>query len=118
MARGSQEDREVKTGLGKGRGRHVRGQGLFIANSGQDYAVIVQRHVRTRGWLSGNGHLSVSQNLEQVPKILADSWCPSSVIPANAGIQVFQYVLDPGFRRGDDQGGQSVPDKIMVNRYN
>jgi hypothetical protein len=25
-----------------------------------------------------------------MPKILSDSWCPSSVIPANAGIQVFQ----------------------------
>ena len=25
-----------------------------------------------------------------------------SVIPAKAGIQVFQYLLDPGFRRGDD----------------
>ena len=24
------------------------------------------------------------------------------VIPAEAGIQLFQYVLDPGFRRGDD----------------
>jgi hypothetical protein len=24
------------------------------------------------------------------------------VIPAKAGIQLFQYVLDPGFRRGDD----------------
>jgi hypothetical protein len=24
-----------------------------------------------------------------------------SVIPAKAGIQLFQYVLDPGFRRGD-----------------
>jgi hypothetical protein len=26
-----------------------------------------------------------------------------SVIPAKAGIQLFQGVLDPGFRRGDDQ---------------
>jgi len=26
-----------------------------------------------------------------------------SVIPAKAGIQLFQDVLDPGFRRGDDQ---------------
>ncbi len=25
-----------------------------------------------------------------------------SVIPAKAGIQLFQHVLDPGFRRGDD----------------
>jgi hypothetical protein len=25
------------------------------------------------------------------------------VIPAKAGIQLFQNVLDPGFRRGDDQ---------------
>jgi len=25
-----------------------------------------------------------------------------SVIPAKAGIQLFQDVLDPGFRRGDD----------------
>jgi hypothetical protein len=25
-----------------------------------------------------------------------------SVIPAKAGIQLFQGVLDPGFRRGDD----------------
>ena len=25
------------------------------------------------------------------------------VIPANAEIQLFQYVLDPGFRRGDDK---------------
>jgi hypothetical protein len=25
-----------------------------------------------------------------------------SVIPAKAGIQLFQIVLDPGFRRGDD----------------
>jgi hypothetical protein len=25
-----------------------------------------------------------------------------SVIPAKAGIQLFQVVLDPGFRRGDD----------------
>ena len=25
--------------------------------------------------------------------------------------------LDPGFRRGDDQGDQSVPDKIMDNCY-
>jgi hypothetical protein len=25
------------------------------------------------------------------------------VIPAKAGIQLFQYVLDPGFRRGDAQ---------------
>jgi hypothetical protein len=25
-----------------------------------------------------------------------------SVIPAKAGIQLFQLVLDPGFRRGDD----------------
>jgi hypothetical protein len=31
-----------------------------------------------------------SSTLEQVPKILSDSWCSSSVIPANAGIQVFQ----------------------------
>jgi hypothetical protein len=26
---------------------------------------------------------------------------PFSVIPAKAGIQLFQDVLDPGFRRGD-----------------
>ena len=26
------------------------------------------------------------------------------VIPAKAGIQLFQDVLDPGFRRGDDPG--------------
>jgi hypothetical protein len=26
-----------------------------------------------------------------------------SVIPAKAGIQFFQHVLDPGFRRGDAQ---------------
>jgi hypothetical protein len=26
---------------------------------------------------------------------------PDFVIPAKAGIQLFQYVLDPGFRRGD-----------------
>jgi len=26
------------------------------------------------------------------------------VIPAKAGIQLFQDVLDPGFRRGDDLG--------------
>jgi hypothetical protein len=33
---------------------------------------------------------------------LVKSWkAPFSVIPAEAGIQVFQYVLDPGFRRGD-----------------
>jgi len=25
-----------------------------------------------------------------------------SVIPVKAGIQFFQYLLDPGFRRGDD----------------
>jgi len=25
-----------------------------------------------------------------------------SVIPAKAGIQLFQAILDPGFRRGDD----------------
>ena len=25
-----------------------------------------------------------------------------SVIPAKAGIQLFQHILDPGFRRGDD----------------
>jgi hypothetical protein len=25
-----------------------------------------------------------------------------SVIPAKAGIQLFQHFLDPGFRRGDD----------------
>jgi hypothetical protein len=56
-------------------------------------------------------------HLEQVPKILSDSRYPSSVIPANAGIQVFQYVLDPGFRRGDDHAGLSVPDKIMDNCY-
>ena len=36
-----------------------------------------------------------------MPKVLADSSGPSSVIPAEAGIQSFQYVLDPGFRRGD-----------------
>jgi hypothetical protein len=28
-----------------------------------------------------------------------------SVIPAEAGIQVFQQVLDPGFRRGDASWG-------------
>jgi len=27
-------------------------------------------------------------------------------------------LVDPGFRRGDDQGGQSVPDKIMDNCHN
>ncbi len=27
---------------------------------------------------------------------------PFSVIPAKAGIQLFQILLDPGFRRGDD----------------
>jgi len=27
-----------------------------------------------------------------------------AVISAEAGIQVFQYLLDPGFRRGDDTG--------------
>jgi hypothetical protein len=53
--------------------------------------------------------------LWQVPEILSDSWRPDSVIPAEAGIQVFQYVLDPGFRRGDEQGGQSFPDKIIDN---
>jgi hypothetical protein len=31
----------------------------------------------------------------------------------NPGISI----LDPGFRRGDDQGGQSVTDKIMDNCY-
>jgi hypothetical protein len=28
---------------------------------------------------------------------------PFAVIPAKAGIQLIQDVLDPGFRRGDDQ---------------
>jgi len=27
-----------------------------------------------------------------------------AVIPAQAGIQCFQYVLDPGLRRGDENG--------------
>jgi hypothetical protein len=30
---------------------------------------------------------------------------PFSVIPAEAGIQSFQAVLDPGVRRGDDMEG-------------
>jgi hypothetical protein len=29
-------------------------------------------------------------------------FCSMVVIPAKAGIQLFQDVLDPGFRRGDD----------------
>jgi hypothetical protein len=37
----------------------------------------------------------------QLPKVLSDSSWPYAVIPAEAGIQPFQYVLDPGFRRGD-----------------
>ncbi len=29
---------------------------------------------------------------------------PLTVIPAEAGIQVLQSLLDPGFRRGDEAG--------------
>ncbi len=29
-------------------------------------------------------------------------WAQTGVIPAEAGIQSFQTVLDPGVRRGDD----------------
>jgi hypothetical protein len=35
---------------------------------------------------------------------------PGISIPRGAG-------LDPGFRRGDGQGGQSVPDRVMDNCY-
>ncbi|MCX5912325.1 MAG: hypothetical protein NTV04_10380 [Deltaproteobacteria bacterium] len=38
-------------------------------------------------------------NLDGFVKILK---LPIFVIPAKAGIQLFQDVLDPGFRRGDD----------------
>ena len=32
----------------------------------------------------------------------------SAVIPAEAGIQVFQHLLDPGLRRGDGGGGTGL----------
>ena len=34
--------------------------------------------------------------------LVKSPFCPIFVIPAKAGIQLFQDILDPGFRRGDD----------------
>jgi hypothetical protein len=44
------------------------------------------------------------------------------VIPAEAGIQFFQDILDPGFRRGDNPGGflrdsQGLQGRFMNRPY-
>jgi hypothetical protein len=36
-------------------------------------------------------------------------WNPLRVMPAQAGIQLFQAVLDPGLRRGDGVGQRDFP---------
>jgi hypothetical protein len=39
---------------------------------------------------------------KKIDELVISRWIPFSVIPAEAGIQSFQAVLDPGVRRGDD----------------
>ena len=48
---------------------------------------------------SDDGENISSANIDGLVKSLKRS---ISVIPAKSGIQLFQDVLDPGFRRGDD----------------
>jgi hypothetical protein len=55
----------------------------------------------------GRSHRSVilsGKNKSAIPKddgLVKSQKMGFPVIPAKAGIQLFQYVLDPGFRRGD-----------------
>jgi hypothetical protein len=42
------------------------------------------------------------RSLSKVDEPVKSRLIPFSVIPAKAGIQPFQTVLDPGVRRGDD----------------
>jgi hypothetical protein len=49
---------------------------------------------------SHRGHREPRENEILIIELLAK--VTSSAIPAKAGIQLFQDVLDPGFRRGDD----------------
>jgi hypothetical protein len=44
----------------------------------------------------------VKESLSVIAKIFVRFAAQHSVIPAEAGIQSFQEVLDPGFRRGDE----------------
>jgi hypothetical protein len=39
----------------------------------------------------------------KIDELVKSGLIPFSVIPAEAGIQSFQAVLDPGVRRGDDK---------------
>ena len=61
------------------------------------------------GWLQPNSNSETRMsNVEQgisndeVDSLVKSQKMASPVIPAKAGIQVKQALLDPGFRRGDD----------------
>jgi hypothetical protein len=79
-------------------GRQVRGHSCRISAS---RAEIIFRFARQVVWWLFSGGLFIG-NHPNFDELVKSRFIPISVIPAEAGIQSFRAVLDPGVRRGDD----------------
>jgi len=55
---------------------------------------------------------------EKIDDLVKSRKTPFSVIPAEAGIQEHQELLDPGFRRGDDLEGFSFYETVKLAAWN
>ena len=79
----------------------------------QEFRIAPLNQIHTTGW--GRKHICIlSSAFQKYHCVLCLYPKPFRVIPAEAGIQISQAPLDPGFRRGDGILESGVPRMIWL----